>query len=326
MGKSNNAVAIAELKELTDVIKTSDLAKPFRITDKDGNYKLDKDGNPEVDTGAIMSNMILGNELGITPMASLLLGKALNAKSYFSVLKGRTLGLDPVTSIDKIYNIPTKNGDKLSLDVSVISRAIILSGTKMEYIRDAQIVPTYKTVVDNKYAGHKFNICNADGSVKDGFYISPLNVTDLAKPENKEVLTEVQKQNRDGKTVVYKSGSTKVTSLRLVRKLDNGEIIDNTFHYSLQEAIDAELVSGVHSSRIDPQTGKLEVIEVKSAWTYHENTMLRNRVTSIAGRIMVADLLAGTYSHEEMVEIVNAEEEAEYEDITELKNDKLKEM
>ena len=37
--------------------------------------------------------------------------------------------------------------------------------------------------------------------------------------------------------------------------------------------------------------------------------MLRNRVISITGRIVVADRLQGSYSHEESMEIINVQTE-----------------
>jgi len=308
---------ISYLKQVVDEVSTSDLVKSFRLVDKDGNYILDEDKKPTIDKGAVLTNLMMGQELGLKPMSSLMLGKTLNAKSFFSVLKGRSLGLDPITSISKIYNISTRNGDVLALAVDIISMAISRSGTTMDYIRDAELVPTYKTMT-GAYAGHKYQVCDADGATKDSYYISDLSPKEIAK--SPDDLARAQAAKKEGKVILYQSGTTKVTSLRLVRELSNDKVTDITFHYSIQEAIDAGLVSGTHSSHIDPTTGQLEVITTTSAWTFHENTMLRNRVTSISGRIVVADLLAGTYSHDEAVEIVNLEENTDYQDITEVKN------
>jgi len=305
------------LKRIVDEVSTSDLVKSFRLTDKDGNYVLDENNEVTIDKGAVLTNLMMGSELGLKPMSSLMLGKTLNAKSFFSVLKGKSLGLDAITSISKIFNINTRNGDVLSLAVDIISMAIARSGTTMDYIRDAELVPTYKTM-NGTYAGHKYQVCDSNGIVKDSYYISELTPTEISKDTDRLQLAQAAK--KEGKVILYQSGTTKVTSLRLVREVGKGKITDITFHYSTQEAIDAGLLSGTHSSKIDPTTGKLEIIDTFSAWSTHPNTMLRNRVTSIGGRIVVADLLAGTYSHDEVIEIVNKEEDADYEDITDISN------
>jgi hypothetical protein len=156
---------ISYLKQVVDEVSTSDLVKSFRLVDKDGNYILDEDKKPTIDKGAVLTNLMMGQELGLKPMSSLMLGKTLNAKSFFSVLKGRSLGLDPITSISKIYNISTRNGDVLALAVDIISMAISRSGTTMDYIRDAELVPTYKTI-SGAYAGHRYNVYDEDGTVK----------------------------------------------------------------------------------------------------------------------------------------------------------------
>lgn len=309
----NNAIAISNTQEprdltpdvltrielLADRIADSEAAKPFRKVDEDGKYIMNEDGTFKVSKGDIISNMTIGYELGLSHMGSLMLGTTLNANSFFSVLRGRALGLDPITSISKIYNISTKNGNVLSLAVDIISATILKSGTKMTYVRDAQTLPTYYTI-EGKYIGHKYQIFENNVLGSD-YYL----VKSLESLNDDTTLQSTKAAMAEGKIIIYVKGTTKVTSLRLVRKLNNGETIDNTFHYSLQQATDAGLYQGYHTVLIEK--GKPKVMEGRGNWNNHPETMLRNRVTSIGGRIVVADLLQGSYSHEEAAEIVEVE-------------------
>jgi len=280
---NGNIVDLAAITTLANQVKTSPFAKDFTSKDKDGNIT--------VDTGAIVANMVLGHEMGLAPMASLMLGKRLNANSYFSVLKGRELGIDPITAISKIYNIPSGGGSVIALAVDIIIAKIIESNTTMTYIRDFEPTPTYSTA-DGIYVGHKHLLTNEDGSFKSNFFLYIKDVTDIK-------LAKQAKQ--DGKIIIVQTGMTNVTSLRLVREAKG---LDVVFHYSLQEAIDAKLYRGFHSSLKDDK-GNALYIKGKDNWNSHPATHLRHRPASIGGRIVVADKLLGAYSIDEAIEILN---------------------
>lgn len=276
---------LSDFDAFAEYILKSEYRKNFERKNAEGVLVAEK--------GDIVSCLVLGNELGISMMGSIVLGKKLNANSYFSVIKGRELGLSPITSISKIYNIDTQNGTVLSLAVDLISKAILDSGTKMEYVRDYEMTQTYQTL-DKVYVGHYYNLCDSSGELLSNYLIYLKDIT---------TAEQVSSAMREGKIVVMKKGYTYVTSLRLVRP-DKG--IDKTFHYSIQEATDAGLHVGFHSSNI-MQDGKSEYVKGRSNWNSHPASMLRNRVTSIAGRIVVADVLQGAYSHEEVTEILNVD-------------------
>ncbi len=282
--------------KFAEYIINSEYRKPFEKTIKD------EDGKPVVivDKADIISCLMLGNELGITPMASIALGKRLNAKSYFSVVKGRSLGLDPITSINKIYNISTSNGDIQSLAVDIITKTILDSGCSLDIIRDYEMVPTYIVLsttpnTPKTYVGHKYNVFGTDGVINPQYFI----VTRNSKPE------EVGNAMDTGCILLQQYGYTYVTSVKCVRPKKQ---IDVTIHYSLQEATDAGLYKGFHSTDVD-QNGKSIYVTGRSNWNSHPATMLRNRSISIIGRIVVADKLQGGYSHEESMEILNVQTE-----------------
>lgn len=281
--------------KFADYIINSEYRKPFEKTVKSEDGKT----SVIVEKADIISCLMLGNELGITPMASIALGKKLNAKSYFSVVKGRSLGLDPITSINKIYNISTTNGDIQSLAVDIITKTILDSECTLDIIRDYEMVPTYIVLATNPapriYAGHKYNVFGDDGVINPQYFI----VTRNSKPD------EVSAAMDNGCILLQQFGYTYVTSVHCVRPKKQ---IDVTIHYSLQEAIDAGLYKGFHSSDIG-QDGKSIYVAGRSNWNNHPATMLRNRVISITGRIVVADRLQGSYSHEESMEIINVQTE-----------------
>ena len=235
--------------------------------------------------------MVLGHEMSLSPMASVMLGKRLNAKSFFSVLKGRELGIDPITSISKIYNIDTKNGSVIALAVDIIIAKILESGTEFEYLRDYEPTPTYKTL-DGTYVGHKYLITNDDGTIKDNFFIY---IT------GKHSADDAANAQKKGQIVVLQSGLTNVTSIRFIRKAKN---INMVLHYSMQDAIDADLYNGFHSKLLDAN-GKPVYNKGKFNWNSHPATHLRHRPLSIGGRIIVADVLMGIYSIQEAIEILN---------------------
>ncbi len=278
---------ISKIEEFANAVKNSSLADAFK--------KKNKDGQMVVDIADIVAAVSLGNDMGITPAASLLLGRKLNANSYFSVLRGRELGLNPITSMSKIYVISTTNGDILALDVGLIAKAILDSGTKMEYIRDFEPTFTYKDIITNKYLGHKWLLSNEDGTLNEQYFLYINNVT----PQE-----DVKKANADGKMIIAQTGITNVTSLRLIRNSNN---INKIFHYSLQDATDAGLYMGYSSSLLDVKTKKAIYIKGRDNWNKHPVTMLRNRVTSIGGRIIVADLIQGGYSMDEAMELANVD-------------------
>ena len=281
------------IKQLATSIVNSPLADPFKTKDKDGNITVSE--------GAIIANMVLGHELGLSPVASLTLGKQLNANSYLSVLRGRELGIDSVSSMSKIYHIPTKNGNVIALAVDIIVAKILGSGTSFNYIRDNEPTPMYKSLT-GEYIGHKWLIVDDEtNKLKDGFYLYQKGVT------TKEDLNKAQLR---GDTIIYQTGLTNVTSVRFIRKSNN---IDMVVHYSLQEAIDAKLYRGFHSTLTE--NGKPVYVQGKDNWNNHPATHLRHRPLSIGGRIVVADLLMGNYSIDEVIEIIDSDKVQNEEDL-----------
>lgn len=271
------------IKKLVAEVSSGPLVKPFII--KEGEHK------GEVDEGAIIANMVLGKEMGYDYMASLALGTKINAKTYMSVVRGRELGIDNTTSMSKIYHIPTSNGDVISLAKDIIFAKILESGTTFKYIRKYKPTPMYRTLA-NEYLGHKHLLFEEDGTLDDSYF---LFINGIHKAE------DATKAKNNGKLVIYQSGITFVSTIHIIRE---AKAIDEIFHYSIQEAIDAKLHRGFHSSMLN-EKGKPLYMKGKDNWNNHPATHLNGRTLDLIGRIVVADVLAGNYSHEETIEILD---------------------
>lgn len=283
-----------KISEFVDSVANSNLFNaPFKSKNPDT-------GEMEIDKSSIIACVILGMEMGLAPAASLMMGKKLNQGAYFSVMRGNALGLDPITSISKIYNITTSAGSILSLAVDIIVKVMIDSGCILDYIRDYEYTPIYKDLVSGIYVGHQHQLTDKDGNLKSNFFIYKDGISG----------DEIKEAKSKGSTIIVQSGQTYVTTLRIIRKLKGEVIFDNTFHYSIQDAIEAGLHRGYSVNLVD-KAGKPLLIEGRDNWNKHPSTMLRNRVSSIGGRIAVADKLQGTYSHEEAMEIVKVKNEEE---------------
>jgi len=226
----------------------------------------------------VMFAMAVGLEIGLPPVTSIMLGKKLNQSTIFSVLKGKSMGIDPITAIENIHIIPTKNGDISVTGVHIITAQLAKAGVTFDILEDA--TPLYKYMDANR------------------------NVYDVDIVKSNPELFYIAKTDADekGKIKVALSGvpATKRTSIKFRRKLFTGEFNEIIIRYTLQEATDAGLYNGVHS---------IKGIDVKGKDNWNENpaTMLRNRVLSIGGRIIASDYLKGTYEFSEISYNVNNE-------------------
>jgi len=263
------------------------------------NYTADKDGN--VDPADIITAIMLGNEMGFAPMASVLLGNKLSINKYMSVVKGKALGIDSVTSVNKIYNIPTAKGDIIALAVDIHTKCLLDANVKFTLIED--FVPVYMYQSDKGNFTEK-EVFNNDNTIKSEFYLIPSTYTDAVK-------LEIQEAVKNHKICILKKQIDTRTTWRFERPAKG---IDLTISYTLQEATDADLYAGYHSKLTDivrvqgKDTNQPRWMNGKDNWNNHYKTMLRNRPLEIGARIVVADKLQGTYSFAEAYEITDNEE------------------
>lgn len=277
------------------------------IVDSDTANVFKKPGAEKADVADVIGAISIGLEIGIPPMSAISLGKTLNAKSYLSVLKGKSMGIDPITSIAKIHNIETGNGSVLYTSVDLISKAILDSGTTMKIIRDYEPTPMYYDLASNAYLGHHWKIFDRNNIIKPLYFLWKEGVDK----------NDVKKAIDEGKIIIRQSKQfTYVTTIHFVRKAKG---IDEEFSYSTQEAIDAELLNGFHSWKLTQNGDKQTPFWVKGKLNWNNNTpqMLRNRCISIPGRIIVADILQGIYTEDEVVDMGERLEEVQEAQIVE---------
>ena len=238
----------------------------------------------------VVACVLLGADMGLTPMAAITLGKQLNQNSYFSVLKGRSMNLDPITSIQNIYNISTSRGSILYTGVHIITSTIIKSGTIIEFLEDYVRVPIYRDSKSNVIQYE--DLLDNTGNVDSRFFIA----------SSLSLAAEVKAASEAGKVLIAKSLSNdRRTTIKFTRPLIGQTI---TKSYSLQEATDAGLYMGYHSELCDTKNKPL-AIEGKDNWNKHPRVMLTNRVLAIGGRIIASDMLNGIYLPEEAKEIAD---------------------
>ena len=221
----------------------------------------------------VMNAIMVGAEIGISPRTAIMLGKRLNANTMFSVIKGRGMGIDPITAIENIHIIPTSNGDRSVTGVHIISSQLSKAGVQVEILKD--YAPLYK-YIDGK--GQRYDI-------------------DFVQ-EHSEIFFKIGDDGEStGKTKVglTKTPHTYHTTIKFTRLLHTGLTTSITISYSLEQATDAKLYHGKHSI-----TGVVE--DGKGNWNENPATMLRNRCISIGGRIIASDYLQGVYEFSEIVQ------------------------
>jgi hypothetical protein len=263
-----------------EYIARSSYRKQFLVPMRDAKGKEMRDENneimEEVSTADIVACLTLGQEMGLSEMGSIALGKQLNAENYKKVIRGRALGLDPIASLSLVSVIPTGNGDIFHTGVHVITNAMNKSGCEYEIVKDFNTEFIYYLVDDNNKKSSTYIKQEEYDNNTDKYVIlsSTLSAEDV-KDYKARNFTFVLKFPTKVTTVNFKRGNRTLT-----------------ISYSLQEAIDAGLYKGTTSDG-EKKNGK-------DNWNSNPATMLRNRALTNGGRIICSDIINNTYSHDEV--------------------------
>ena len=266
-------------KNIAESIKNSNLGKNFET--------IDKDNNPVINTDDIVAAILLGAELGLTPMKTLMLGRELNDKTYISIVRGRSLGLDEVTSMKNIHVFKTSGGSCIYVGVHIVSK--ILTDCKV----DIQWIDDYKTVYT--YIDSALNMELDSEKVEsnlDRYYI----ITD------KTDVDKLQEAIKAGKKVLRRK-SDKLTSAKFIR----GDRQPVHIKFYLSEAVEAGLYKGVKSDGT--------AVDGKSNWNNYPSRQMRNRVIIYGGREVAADKLHGIYLPDEVSSISSKFNDNDVEDV-----------
>lgn len=236
---------------------------------------ITEDGKEQliVNKSAIVTCLLLGNELGFSPMVSITFGKHLNREAVIKVKRGEAMGLNPQAAMSNIYVFKTSQTEIVYTGIHVVNKVLTDVGVKRTIVDDGSKPFYYYKYVKQSLANQEVIY---DDSTKDNFVI----IND--GHGEKWIDEQVQK----GKIPIIRF-STRRALVELER---NGEKI--AIPYTLQEAIDADLYEGTKTNG-DHSKGK-------SNWNAHPKTHLIKMSIMLGARIIASDRLNGIYIADEI--------------------------
>lgn len=250
------------------------------VTDEDGNQQI------VVNRNAIMTCLLLGNELGFTPMVAVTFGKSLNREAAIKVERGKAMGLNPMAAMQNIYVFNTSQMEIVYTGIHVVNKVLTDAGVKREIIEDGT-----KPYYIYKYckADLRNEIVLYDETTKDQYVV-------INDGHDESWIDDQVKNN--GKVPIYRIASRRA----LVKLTRGGEVI--AIPYTLQQAIDAGLYPGIKSDGTESKG--------KANWIAHPETHLVKMSIMLGGRIIASDKLNGIYVDSELPQVVKlAKEEIE---------------
>lgn len=278
--------AFEKIKQVAEYLATSDaFVDGFKMKDKDGKDIIDENtGRPKVNVADVAICLMAGHEIGLNISGSLLYGRKLNQATYMSVMKGRSLGLDIATSIEKVVSIPTKNGYVSYTMVDIISAKLLSANIEfLPFIRNYAPFYQYFHATTNEEL-ELDRILDENDDLIPGFYVVDSTTTaDILKSKL-----------ADGIIPIKKVRHGYFSKAKFIRKYQDGKTITHFQRFSTLDAERAGLLP------IFNDKGQI-VTDGKSNWISNTPQMMNNRVISIGGRIIGADLLNGIYTREEVI-------------------------
>ena len=100
---------------------------------------ITEDGKEQliVNKSAIVTCLLLGNELGFSPMVSITFGKALNREAVIKVKRGEAMGLNPQAAMSNIYVFKTSQTEIVYTGIHVVNKVLTDAGVIRNVIDDA---------------------------------------------------------------------------------------------------------------------------------------------------------------------------------------------
>lgn len=249
------------------------------VKDEDGNTKL------VVNRNAIMTCLLLGNELGFTPMVAVTFGKSLNREAAIKVERGKAMGLNPMAAMQNIYVFETSQTEIVYTGIHVVNKVLTDAGVKRKILEDGT-KPYY--IYRYCKADLRNEIVLYDETTKDQYVV-------INDGHNESWVDE---QVKAGKIPIYR-----VATRRALVELTRGDEVV-AIPYTLQQAIDAGLYPGTKSDGSESKG--------KANWIAHPETHLVKMSIMLGGRIIASDKLNGIYVDSELPQVVKlAKEEIE---------------
>lgn len=253
-----------------------------------------EDGTSElvVNKSAIVTCLLLGNELGFTPMVSVTFGKALDREAAIKVERGRSMGLNPMAAMQNIYVFITSQAEIVYTGIHVVNKVLTDAGVKRKILEDGT-KPFYIYRYCKKELANELVDYNKE--TKDDFVVI----------NDGHTADYIDKQVQEGKIPIIRYATRRA----LVELTRGDESI--AIPYTLQQAIDAGLYVGTKSDGTESKG--------KANWNTHPETHLIKMSIMLGGRIIASDKLNGIYIDSELhqaVSISNRQvEDTEFEEV-----------
>ena len=289
------ALAVNQINSFEQAEALADWIAQSPVFNKGFKEQVQKeDGTSElvVNKSAIVTCLLLGNELGFTPMVSVTFGKTLDRDAAIKVERGRSMGLNPMAAMQNIYVFSTSQTEIVYTGIHVVNKVLTDAGVKRKILEDGT-KPFYIYRYCKKELANELVDYNKE--TKDNFVVI-----------------------NDGHTADYIDKQVQEDKIPIIRYATRRALVELTrgdesiaIPYTLQQAIDAGLYVGTKSDGTESKG--------KANWNVHPETHLIKMSIMLGGRIIASDKLNGIYVDSELhqaVSIANRQtEDTEFEEV-----------
>lgn len=289
------ALAVNQINSFEQAEALADWIAQSPVFNKGFKEQVQKeDGTSElvVNKSAIVTCLLLGNELGFTPMVSVTFGKTLDREAAIKVERGRSMGLNPMAAMQNIYVFSTSQAEIVYTGIHVINKVLTDAGIKRKILEDGT-KPFYIYRYCKKELANELVDYNKE--TKDDFVVI----------NDGHTADYIDKQVQEGKIPIIRYATRRA----LVELTRGDESI--AIPYTLQQAIDAGLYVGTKSDGTESKG--------KANWNTHPETHLIKMSIMLGGRIIASDKLNGIYVDSELhqaASIANRQaEDTEFEEV-----------
>lgn len=289
------ALAVNQINSFEQAEALADWIAQSPVFNKGFKEQVQKeDGTSElvVNKSAIVTCLLLGNELGFTPMVSVTFGKTLDREAAIKVERGRSMGLNPMAAMQNIYVFTTSQTEIVYTGIHVVNKVLTDAGIKRKILEDGT-KPFYIYRYCKKELANELVDYNKE--TKDDFVVI----------NDGHTADYIDKQVQEGKIPIIRYATRRA----LVELTRGDESI--AIPYTLQQAIDAGLYVGTKSDGTESKG--------KANWNTHPETHLIKMSIMLGGRIIASDKLNGIYVDSELhqaVSIANRQaEDTEFEEV-----------
>lgn len=289
------ALAVNQINSFEQAEALADWIAQSPVFNKGFKEQVQKeDGTNElvVNKSAIVTCLLLGNELGFTPMVSVTFGKTLDREAAIKVERGRSMGLNPMAAMQNIYVFTTSQAEIVYTGIHVVNKVLTDAGVKRKILEDGT-KPFYIYRYCKKELANELVDYNKE--TKDDFVVI----------NDGHTADYIDEQVQEGKIPIIRYATRRA----LVELTRGDESI--AIPYTLQQAIDAGLYAGTKSDGTESKG--------KTNWNVHPEIHLIKMSIMLGGRIIASDKLNGIYVDSELhqaVSIANRQtEDTEFEEV-----------